>query len=400
MKHNLISILLDPNIKSIIDTYSNLNHHEFALKFSGRNDLPIKEIAEQIDCRIRANKKLPSLVNHDLIFKKRAIEQCSSELTAEFKSQKISGKRIIDITGGLGVDCIFFSKQFEEVHYCEIDEELCEIADYNFKKLGIKNITVHSGSGIDEINSFPDNYFDWCFADPSRRKDERRSVDINFLQPDVAANLDTLQSKSRNQFFKLAPAFDINEAVRIFPGINEFLIVSVDNEIKETLVIINKNLNSRNKSAVILKNTKKREIISSDLYANIQKNFKEIKNGMYFYDADRAIKKINLTALIAHQSNLNFINNLSDYLTADILIENFPGRKFKILHHGKFNEKKLKQYLKLEGIKSANAARSNFPFKPEAILNKLKLRQGGNEFFFFTKDLNDELIFIRVEKLN
>ena len=39
-----------------------------------------------------------------------SLEQCSSEDTARLKATLVHGKRLVDLTGGYGVDCYFMSR--------------------------------------------------------------------------------------------------------------------------------------------------------------------------------------------------------------------------------------------------------------------------------------------------
>ena len=103
------SLLLQKNIPSGVD-----------LKFAVR----------QIDAKKRASAKLPTLcANESFVFpSKLSVEQCSSELTAKYKSRFAVGKKVVDITGGLGVDAIFMSEKAGEITYIEQNPELVEIA--------------------------------------------------------------------------------------------------------------------------------------------------------------------------------------------------------------------------------------------------------------------------------
>ena len=99
----------------------------------------IKEVIQQIESKKKCRKKLPFWYNTENIYypDKLNIEQTSSENTARYKSGLVSGKSIVDLTGGFGVDAYFFSKKFDRVYYCEINEKLSEIARHNFKVFGI-----------------------------------------------------------------------------------------------------------------------------------------------------------------------------------------------------------------------------------------------------------------------
>ena len=61
-------------------------------------------------------------------------------MAARYKSEIVSGKSLVDLTGGFGVDSYFFSQKIGTVFYCEMDVNLSKIAAHNFGVLGAKNI--------------------------------------------------------------------------------------------------------------------------------------------------------------------------------------------------------------------------------------------------------------------
>lgn len=77
----------------------------------------IRILADQILSRRKAKGKLNSwLQNPDIIFPAPlSVEQSSSEATATYKQSLIgAGKHLVDLTGGMGVDCIALSDGFKE----------------------------------------------------------------------------------------------------------------------------------------------------------------------------------------------------------------------------------------------------------------------------------------------
>jgi hypothetical protein len=405
MRSSLIEILGKDEVKLFMKNNSNSTSQEIILKYSGKSELPIKEIAVQIECRKRAEKKLPSLNRHNLLYKKVSLEQASSELTAAYKSSRIEGKRIIDLTGGLGIDSIYFAKNFTEVFYCEVNKDLSEIAGHNFSELGIKNIDINIGDGIEFLKKFKDDYFDWIYADPSRREGNNRSVDIKFHSPDILGSFELLKSKTKNLCIKLAPAFDINEAFKLFPELNEFVVVSANNECKEVLLLFNfekKEEQSSNptKSAAILNEKSEVKFYKSGIDEIPVRIFADAEPNLFFYEPDTAIRKAGLSEFIAQKFKLRFINSISDYMVSKKAVKYFPGRIFKIVYRSAYNAKEIKKYLNEKNITKANISRSNFALKPDEIKKTLKLKDGGNNYLFFTKDGNGKKIFVDCLKLN
>ncbi|MEN8788466.1 MAG: class I SAM-dependent methyltransferase, partial [Flavobacteriaceae bacterium] len=81
-----------------------------------------KELVQQLEGRRICLRKLPLWHTSKGIYypPKRALEQSSSELTARYKSKLVSGKSLIDLTGGFGVDSFFLSQQTDHLTYCEL----------------------------------------------------------------------------------------------------------------------------------------------------------------------------------------------------------------------------------------------------------------------------------------
>ena len=81
-------------------------------------------------------------------------------------------KKLIDLTGGFGVDSFYFSKQVSEVIHCEIDNDLSTIVAHNYQQLNVKNITTISNDGIDYLGKITD-FFDKTFCINLERRSDR-----------------------------------------------------------------------------------------------------------------------------------------------------------------------------------------------------------------------------------
>ncbi|MBR0194849.1 MAG: hypothetical protein IJQ32_01195 [Paludibacteraceae bacterium] len=90
---------------------------------------------QQVEGRERTADKLPSFAAiEDWWYPIRlSCEQCSSELAARFKASLVSGEKMVDLTGGYGVDTYFLSDSFSSIDYVEQNAELCRIAEHNFQ---------------------------------------------------------------------------------------------------------------------------------------------------------------------------------------------------------------------------------------------------------------------------
>ena len=139
-------LLLEKQVQDFIDENLNTNIAKLIFKGSPFEKITIQEIVEQIEAKKKAESKLPTWFKTPNIYypNKTNIEQCSSEITANYKANNLSGTSIIDISGGFGVDTYYFSKQFKEVTHCEINTSLSKLVDHNFKLLKTAQINIIS----------------------------------------------------------------------------------------------------------------------------------------------------------------------------------------------------------------------------------------------------------------
>ncbi len=394
-----LQLIDNPVVRKIILENVDKDPYAFALSYN-RKDYPISAIAEQIKSLQKAVKKLPRISKTDFIFNSTALEQASGEQTAAYKTSIIEGSKIIDLTGGLGIDSIHFAGKFEKVVYCEENKLLYELFLRNLKALGIKNIEAIEGDGTEILKSFPDKFFDWIYIDPSRRDSNKRLVGLENCSPNIITNLDLYFQKSVNILVKASPAIDYKKVKEQLPLLKRFIAVSVAGECKEILLVINRN----EKSEQCLIEATILDYEGCPAF-HLTKNeaeviYKKISLGImeYFYEPDAALIKTGLSIKLTDEKRFYFINNHIDYLTADQLDSTFPGRTFKVISSTIYSKRKIKEYLNSNEITSANIARRDFPDSPELIKHNLKLKDGGNDYLFFTKNSINELIFIHCKK--
>ena len=154
-------------------------------KYKHLTDEQWRWFLQQVEGRERTADKLPTFAaTEDWWYPLRlSCEQCSSELTARYKAEIIhpslegrDGVRLLDLTGGYGVDTFFLSELFEETDYVEQNAELCRIAEHNKEikneKLKIKNISIHNCTAeefLSSVHGENEGKYDLIFLDPARR---------------------------------------------------------------------------------------------------------------------------------------------------------------------------------------------------------------------------------------
>jgi THUMP domain-like len=380
--------LLNPDIQALLASHYSDDPAAFAMQFHCRKELPIRAMAEQLACRQKAVKKLPSLSQHNLLYTPLALEQSSGERTAAYKASFMSGKSAIDLSGGLGVDTMFLARTFQEVVYCERDVLLCAVVEHNLPVSCITNVQVRNGDSISLLAEYPANSFDWIFVDPARREEGRRSIALEAASPDVVAFHDLLLRHAESVCIKASPALEISGMKKLLPALHTILVVSVDRECKEILLLLERAYPSDGPVQV------KAVCMNAD-----SEGITEVAGGTgevprmvgtavkeYLYEPDPAIIKARLSAVLARDSGLQFVNKSVDYLTADHKIEAFSGKTFLVVECVPYKPKSFRAFLERHAIAGASIQRRDFPLSAEELRKKYRLLESDRAFLFFTKD--------------
>lgn len=204
-------------------------------------------------------------------------EQCSGEAAARHKAALLSRlwkfflsrscekegygaserkPRIADLTGGLGVDSLEFSKVADAVLYNDMNPALAEAAAHNFMVLGAENIEVCSymadieslspeSEAVDgkagvlarELLEFRP---DVIFLDPARRDGCGKKVFLlEDCSPDILKLRDRLLEIAPLLMVKLSPMADISMVIeRLGCACTEVQVVESQGECKELLAVL------------------------------------------------------------------------------------------------------------------------------------------------------------------
>lgn len=387
-------MILTSDLKQFI--YNNLKQdiNKLALKKNPFPDYEWSWVLNQIQAKQKAEKKLPTWFgNDDVIFPSTlSIEQTSSETLAKFKSELISGEKLIDLTGGFGVDDFYFAKHFKKVVHCEFQEDLSLIVQHNFKVLNIENIVTVSGDSISYLQNSTEK-FDWIYIDPARRDDKKTKV---FLLKDCTPNVVELQEflfeKSDNILIKVAPLLDISSILNELSNVKTIYAIGLHNEVKELLIILHKDF--LDQAELIAVNISNDGTIHQDIFSLSDDSNSQLSLPLnYLYEPFSSYLKLGSYNSIAAKFNVSKLHKHSHLYTSNELID-FPGRSFKIEQIVPYNKKDIKF---LENTK-CNVTTRNFPLKVEEIRKKHKIKDGGDLYAFFTTDLNNDKIVVICKK--
>ncbi|AZI27393.1 hypothetical protein EA772_19375 [Pedobacter sp. G11] len=374
--------ILDKAVQTYIDSNLNADVAKIALSKSPFEGISSAEIVTQINSKKKSQKKLPTWFKTASIYYPAtlSIEQTSSEITAKYKSELAKGDSLIDITGGFGVDDYYFAKKVKNLTHCEINEDLSYIAEYNASVLGTKNINFLPVDGIEYLRSASEN-FDTIFVDPARRSEIGKVFMLKDCTPDVAANLDMLLKKANRIIVKTAPLLDIKAGFSELKNVSEVHIVSLKNECKELLWVIDRDFNGITKFVAVTLNDAEKQFVFQQDETDVNADYaNDISDSDYLYEPDTALLKSGAFNLIGSKYGLKKLHPQTQLYTSAIFKPEFAGRIFKI------DEIISTGVLKKSTDLTGNIIVRNYPAKPEDLSKKHKIKPGKNQFVIFTKD--------------
>lgn len=376
-------LILQPSVQDYISKNQQADVSKIALAKPIFEEISAAELAGQISAKKKSKTKLPTWYKQENIYYPvlLSIEQCSSEQTAAYKANLAKGERLIDLTAGFGVDSFFFAKKCKSVFSCEINRELATISAHNAKTLNAENITVLAQDGIEFLKNAELN-FDTIYVDPARRSESAKVFKLKDCTPDVTSHIDEWLQKSNRIIIKTAPLLDISAGLAELKNVSEIHIVSVKNECKEILWVIDRKVTTETEivCATINQTTKKLSFPISLLQSSTRIS-KSIPKG-YLYEPDVALLKSGAFNYIAEKFDLQKLHQHSQLYFSDVFKADFLGRIFEIENACSVTE------LKKMNALSGNVIVRNFPEKAENLVKKYKIKPHNTKFIIFTK-MND-----------
>jgi hypothetical protein len=204
---------------------------------------------------------------------------------------------------------------------------------------------------------------------------------------------------------------DIKQIEKSFEYISDIHIVSLKNECKEILVVINKSVKQEiNYHCVDIKSL---SFENDDFFLCFNKlsqrdnklpqrenqlpqreNLKNQRLLKYLYEPNVSILKLGRFDALIEKYGFEKLHRHSHLFTSENLIENFEGRCFELLEQRNASPKALKD------IKQANITVRNFPQTVSEIRNKTKIKEGGEMYLFFTTLKGEEKVCLVCKKIN
>lgn len=386
-------------LRSFIDLHLRSDLTQLLLKAPRELSFDLRDAVLQIECKRKAETKLPNWFGNEnvMYFSKLSMEQCSSEIAAEYKANLTQGNLLIDATGGFGVDSYYFSKRNSQIIYIERNEQLVDVVSKNLVALGCGNINCLATDCLQFIRSFNERA-DWIYLDPARRDHaNKKTVRFEDCEPNVLDLLEDLFRISPNLLVKASPIIDLHYAAEsLAPYLSEIHVLAINGECKEVLFLLNSNAAARVK--LVCCNIKKNGLETFEYYMD-DEGTAEIEYSLpeeYLYEPNASVMKAGLFRGVAAAFGLKKIHKHTHLYTSSQLIPGFPGRAFRCRAMAKPDKKSAQPLL---NGKKANVSTRNFPLSPDEIKKKLGLTDGGEDYLFACTLIDDHKVILICEKV-
>ncbi|HET6244574.1 MAG: RsmD family RNA methyltransferase [Bacteroidetes bacterium] len=385
--------LLDPEIQKFIIEHQYDDLRLLALKLSSDKNPFGKEILNQVQGRQKAKNKIPDWLQiPNVLFPTGiSIEQSSSEATAKYKASLFSGKKLIDLSSGLGVDSFYLSKVFDQVVLVEPNEQLLEIVKHNFQSAGIKNASFYNNTAEYFIHHNSPKA-DLIYIDPSRRSNTNKKLfRLEDCQPNVAELVPELFLIAPKIVIKTAPLLDIQAAIATLSAVKKVFVLAQNNECKEVLYLLEKGFANEPEIETINLIKGKKQVFNF-LFSQEKQAISDFSIPLKFlYEPNASVMKSGAFKLIATRFNIQKLSPNSHLYTSQTLINDFPGRSFHIQAVCKYNKKEVHHHLK---DKKANVTSRNFKDNVSEIVKKTGIIQGGDKYLFATTNTDKKAVII------
>ena len=406
-------------IINLTEKYKDLSADKIALsQHIGDTSDERRAVAIQASLRSKLKRKLPSWFEAQVYIPSQLnLEQASSEFTALHKRRFIQKEDILlDLTGGMGVDFWALSSAAQRSIYTEQNEELANATEYNLGKLcKERNIElIHADSMLlleDLLTKYEPTII---YVDPARREGQKVDKRVYALEDctpslqELILRIRALQDKAMHTriLAKVSPMLDITHTLRTIDAIKGIHCIALRGEVKEILLEIYPNSNICEEER--LQNTmltaynidsQGNELSFSGTLQEeqtVQPNFTS-SLGIFLYEPFGSLLKLGLYNLISERLSVSKLHPNSQLYTNTELIEDFPGRKFRILEIIPYESKLIKR-LKSQ-VPRAQITCRNFPLSAEALRKKLKIEDSNEATIVATTLYDGSLVMILCEVL-
>ena len=346
-----------------------------------------------------------------------ALEQCSSQLAAEYKQRFVRREDLLlDMTGGLGVDFSALAAAAQSGVYVEQQPQLVAAARYNLPRLlPDRPITIYEGHSTELLDELLERHQPTLiYLDPARREQsnrQRRVYALEDCEPDLLDLLPRIRERYSalglplpRLLVKVSPMLDLKHTLRSVPEVQELHVVAVQSEVKELLLSIDlaapspssyqdvplvvSLLGSGQEQSLRFERAFAEEEALTAHYA--------AELGRWLYLPHAALMKAGLYKSLAARYALEPLHVSSHLYTSDEACPDFPGRRYEVDEVLPFSSSLLRRLAK-EHLAAQIICR-NFPLSADELRRRLKAAEHDIFALLGTTLSTGEAVLIRCRR--
>lgn len=401
-------------IMALSREYAHLGSDRIALsRHIGSSVDERRAVAAQVAMQATLGRKLPAwAVAQVYIPSSLNLEQASSEETALHKASLLRPEdRLIDLTGGMGVDFWAMAQVLDTAVYVEQSPELYTATRYNMPRL-LSRGTQHYIQG-DSMALLPELINAYrptvLFVDPARRVDQqadKRVYAIEDCSPSLHELLELVQHLGADApsriLAKLSPMLDVKHCLEHLPHISAVWAVAYRGEVKELLLDIRPLEPSPSVEQVPLRSL---DLLTEGRRHNYEGTFAQEQTpcpiaeelGAYIYEPNGAILKLGMYQQLGRSYGLVKLHQHTHIYTSRELIEDFPGRILRVERIWPYQSKLIKRLSR--ELPAAQITCRNFPLGADKLRQQLKLRDSSRATIVATTLHDGSLVLIETTRV-
>lgn len=284
------------------------------------------------------------------LFTGTALQQATAMPVARHRAQRFAGRDVHDVTCSVGVDLAALAEVADRCVGSDLDPVRLAMAAHNVSAPLVRADALAPVTRDAAV-----------FVDPARRDSagRRRWRAADFVPP-----LDALAAAyaSRDLAVKLAPGMDFAE----LPWPGEVELVSLDGQVREACLWTGSFAGPLRRATVLRTNGPQWTVTSDE-----QDDCPVREVGEWLVDPDGAAVRAGLVRQYAARLGYGQLDERIAYLTGDTRPPDV--RAFRVLEHGHYSEKSLRQTLRRRGVGRLEVLVRGLDVDPNTLRPRLKL---------------------------
>jgi THUMP domain-containing protein/methyltransferase family protein len=319
-----------------------------------------------------------------MLFTGAGVQQASAEPVAAHRATRFAGRRVADLTCGIGGDSLALAATAARLFALDRDPARLRLARHNLTVYGRDAAYLCA-----DLLALPlrASSYDAAFCDPGRRGEEGRRI---FSPADYEPPLNAILERyaGTNLAVKAAPGIDYTDLLgydaQSAGPVSEVEIVSWQGDVKEAVLWTGglATPGVRRRATLLPQNATLTDADAPDACPVTPPQ-------AYLYEPDGAVIRAGLVRPLAHRLGLAQIDPQMAYLTGPEAVTTPFARGFAIDEVHPFNLKLLNRRLAVLQVGTVELKKRGIALEPEALRPRLKLRGPATRTIIFTR-LGDE----------